>query len=146
MIESNRRIRRRASNKKWYAENSKPILERMKKWRLAHPEQVEKNNQRSKKWREANFERKDELARIWRLKGYGWTVDMVEQTAVEQDGRCMICRQLPGKRGLVPDHVHATPPQPRALLCDRCNAAIGLLRESPEICRAAAEYIENWTA
>ena len=37
------------------------------------------------------------------------------------------------------DHCHATG-EPRAMLCVRCNAALGLLREDPAVCRMLAEY------
>jgi Recombination endonuclease VII len=49
-----------------------------------------------------------------------------------------------GAGGLVPDHKHSQPPEPRALLCHNCNAGLGQFKDSPEICRAAAEYLEAW--
>jgi len=85
------------------------------------------------------------------LKRQGWTLEMVESTSVEQGGRCMICRQTPkpkspkgGTGGLCADHAHTVPPKPRALLCHNCNAGLGQFRESPELLRAAAEYLEAW--
>ena len=72
----------------------------------------------------------------------GWTVGMFETTLAEQGNRCAICR-LPFDRACA-DHKHVTPPEPRGILCNGCNTAIGLLKESPETCRAAAEYLEAW--
>ena len=77
-----------------------------------------------------------------RKRPNGWTVGMLEQTLVEQGNRCAICR-LPFDRPCA-DHKHSTPPEPRGVLCNGCNTAIGLLKESPETCRAAAEYLEDW--
>jgi hypothetical protein len=85
------------------------------------------------------------------LGGTGWTPAMKEATSAEQGNRCMICRQTPkpkkpqgGVGGLCADHAHTIPPQPRALLCHSCNAGLGLFKDSPELCRAAAEYLEAW--
>jgi Recombination endonuclease VII len=77
-----------------------------------------------------------------RLKKNGWTKDMFEATMIEQGERCAICR-LSMDRPCA-DHAHTKPPEPRGVLCDGCNTAIGLLRENPETCRAAAEYLEAW--
>jgi hypothetical protein len=85
------------------------------------------------------------------LKKLGWTPEMVEQTATEQGGHCMICRQTPrpknhkgGVGGLCADHAHTEPPQPRALLCHACNTGLGMFKDNPELLRAAAEYLEAW--
>jgi len=72
----------------------------------------------------------------------GWNPEMIAQTTVEQGNRCAICR-LPKK--LCTDHKHVRPPQPRALLCSSCNSLIGFAKDSPEVCRAAADYLEAWS-
>jgi hypothetical protein len=114
----------RKSKKKRYANGLEKAYKL--KWRQEHPEE-HKIQQRRK-----------------HLRGQGWTPGMVEQTLVEQGGRCAICRKAPaGKAILHADHNHATG-EPRALLCGNCNHAIGMLKESPETCRAAAEYLEAW--
>lgn len=78
-----------------------------------------------------------------RMRRNGWTVGMFNTTLAEQMNRCAICR-LPMERSCG-DHKHTEPPEPRGILCDGCNTAIGLLKENPETCRAAAEYLESWT-
>ncbi|MGK2948022.1 MAG: endonuclease domain-containing protein, partial [Acidimicrobiales bacterium] len=45
-------------------------------------------------------------------------------------------------RPLVVDHDHRTGAV-RGLLCGPCNRAIGLLRDSPVVCRLAAEYLRG---
>jgi hypothetical protein len=40
------------------------------------------------------------------------------------------------------DHSHITG-KIRGWLCDNCNTAIGKLKESPEVLRRAADWVEN---
>jgi hypothetical protein len=65
---------------------------------------------------------------------------------VQQNGVCAICREAgrTAYRGkdLCVDHDHRTG-RVRALLCGYCNSAIGFLRESPLLARAAATYLEQ---
>lgn len=65
-----------------------------------------------------------------------------------QGGKCKICRlpeiQDDPKTKLCVDHNHDTE-QLRGLLCYGCNAAIGLLRESPENLRRAIVYLELYS-
>lgn len=54
------------------------------------------------------------------------------------DGKCAICRR---ETSLCVDHCHATLTI-RGMLCGRCNRAIGLLDDEPELLRVAAKYLE----
>ena len=60
----------------------------------------------------------------------------------EQGGGCAACGgvNLSGRR-LAVDHDHATG-RVRALLCDSCNVALGLLAEDPQRLYALASYAE----
>lgn len=60
----------------------------------------------------------------------------------QQGGRCAICRETP-TRALFKDHDHSTGAL-RGLLCGGCNAGIGLLKDRPERCEAAATYLETY--
>lgn len=61
---------------------------------------------------------------------------------------CDICKQPERARrnGVVKllalDHDHTTGAW-RGVLCQRCNQAIGLLRDNPQLLRLAADYVEN---
>lgn len=56
----------------------------------------------------------------------------------EQGSLCAICKQ---SDGLVLDHCHVSG-KPRAMLCVRCNAALGLVREDPCVAEALKEYAQ----
>jgi hypothetical protein len=61
----------------------------------------------------------------------------------QQNGVCAICREPEREeRSLSVDHCHLTG-RVRSLLCSGCNKAIGFLRESPLLARAAATYLEQ---
>ena len=82
-------------------------------------------------------------------KRYGISVAAYQQLLAQQNGVCAICRE-PGRtasRGnrLCVDHDHTTG-RVRSLLCTGCNTAIGSLRESPLLARAAATYLEQQLA
>ena len=94
-------------------------------------------------------ERRDELARLqsrrypdsaYRFRKYGLSVVEYNRLLAQQNGVCAICREP--DRELCVDHDHRTG-RVRALLCNGCNSAIGFLRESPLLARAAATYLEQ---
>lgn len=76
------------------------------------------------------------------FRKYGIPVALYARMYAEQHGKCAICRDVrrTGARGLVIDHDHETG-RARALLCSRCNSAIGLLGDDPNIVVAAAAYL-----
>ncbi|WDH80177.1 endonuclease domain-containing protein [Microbacterium esteraromaticum] len=61
---------------------------------------------------------------------------------------CDICKQPERamRNGVVKllalDHDHATGAW-RGVLCQRCNQAIGMFRDNPQLLRLAADYVEN---
>lgn len=61
-----------------------------------------------------------------------------------QGNRCAICRGTPEDTGHAYwhlDHCHATG-EVRGILCSLCNCALGGLRDSPALLRAAVDYLE----
>jgi hypothetical protein len=78
----------------------------------------------------------------WRT--WGIDPDAAQKALDTHKGRCKICRTTrPGGRGTWHvDHDHRTK-KIRGVLCLRCNAGIGLLKEKPAILRRAADYLEN---
>lgn len=76
------------------------------------------------------------------LKNYGITLDTYNFMFLEQEGCCMICKihQSQCKQNLHVDHDHETG-QVRGLLCQKCNHALGLFKDNPQIIQAALEYV-----
>lgn len=82
-----------------------------------------------------------------RRRLYGLRPEEYSSRLATQGGVCAICGEPPvadGPRpGLSVDHDHQTG-ENRGLLCSRCNAGIGNLRDDPRLLRAAAAYLESW--
>jgi hypothetical protein len=74
---------------------------------------------------------------------YGITPEDYDRMLVEQGGVCAICLRPPGKRRLHVDHDHETG-KVRALLCSRCNHAVGLVREDETILSRMIEYLRRF--
>lgn len=91
----------------------------------------------SREWARANPEKR----RATKRKAlYGLSVEAYEAMRHAQDGRCAICRELPNERGLYVDHCHDSGAV-RALLCQKCNAGIGMFGDDPDRMIAAAAYV-----
>lgn len=99
--------------------------------------------------RKQNPEKWSKKQRVTSLKrNYNMTIEDYDALAAEQNGLCPVCSGLlpviekeNGKHPPV-DHDHKTG-KPRGILHNRCNRAIGLLNDDPNLCRKAAEYLEH---
>jgi hypothetical protein len=78
------------------------------------------------------------------LRKYGLTPEQFAEMLEAQDGRCAICgdTQATTKKRFHVDHCHATG-RVRGLLCSRCNPAIGLFKEDPDILNKAIAYLQR---
>jgi hypothetical protein len=105
-----------------------------------------------KRWGTANAERRKEYvsksSRKWRLKNiYGLTEADYKTILDFQGGGCAICKtECPGGKlkYFCVDHDHATG-KIRGLLCNACNVAIGLLKDSIVLCDNAAAYLKYYS-
>lgn len=83
------------------------------------------------------------------LSRYGLDIESYDRMLEMQGGLCAICEDPPDPNGvrassrLHVDHCHETG-RIRALLCTRCNRAIGYLRDRPDLALRAAEYLESY--
>lgn len=80
---------------------------------------------------------------------YGITEEQYQELYELQGGLCAGCGEPPKGGGrsnanatLFLDHNHYTD-EIRGLLCQGCNAAIGLAADSPRVLRALADYLER---
>jgi hypothetical protein len=87
-----------------------------------------------------NRMRPDERRSIHLKRMYGITNTIYEAMYEAQDGRCGICSE-PHRR-LVVDHDHDSG-RVRGLLCRKCNAAIGQLKDNPVLLRRALSWLED---
>lgn len=75
---------------------------------------------------------------------YGITREQYETMLLAQNGCCAICHSPPPTNGryknLCVDHCHSTGAV-RGLLCGKCNQAIGLLGDNPEVASRASTYL-----
>lgn len=126
------RLARNAQRRKWLAEN---------------PEKAKQYRQQlySKRTPEDN-------KNAFMKSVYGITLDQYEVLLEKQDGVCAICLRPERRKSryggtcrLHVDHDHKTG-KLRGLLCSTCNFAIGGMNDSPELLRAAADYLEAHSA
>ena len=96
-----------------------------------------------RRWQERNRERYDAARRAHKFRRYGLSLADFERLCEAQGDRCAICRS-PETDGwdLAVDHDHMTG-KVRGLLCRRCNAGLGLLRDDEQLLRRAADYLAS---
>jgi hypothetical protein len=125
-----------ARRKQWYQQNRRREIARVKAWQQANPERL-------KAWREKNRDRRLEQLREIHLRSkFGLTADEYERILEAQAGVCALCGCPPTPGiSLHVDHDHGTR-EIRGLLCMRCNNALGLFREDPDLLMRAARYVK----
>lgn len=115
------------------------------------PDEWRAHNKRKKdyatKWRQENPEKFARSQRNSTLKSkYGIDIDEFDEFLARQGGGCAICGSpdagVSGKAHLHVDHNHDTG-EVRGLLCQPCNVSLGKMRESPDLLRKAALYLEG---
>lgn len=69
------------------------------------------------------------------------TLEDFDAMLAEQGGVCLICKNEPqDKIGFVVDHDHQTG-EVRGILCQRCNAGIGMLGDDVDRLASAIAYL-----
>lgn len=117
-----------------------------KAWRAANPDKVKAD--RRKRYKD-NPEEYRKIRNSSLKKNFGITLEEYERMNAGQGGLCAICRKknTDGKNGqdisLCVDHNHDTG-KVRALLCGKCNRAVGNIEDSPLIARALVAYLEKY--
>ena len=136
LYRENNREKVNASIAAWRARNPEKVLEAQRAW-IAKQDPTE--------LRERNREAYVRYKRAHHLrKKFDITPEQYVAKLTAQNGGCCICEtKEPGGSGkhFAVDHDHETG-QVRGLLCSACNHALGLMKDSPELLRRAATYIE----
>lgn len=76
-------------------------------------------------------------------KQYNITSQDYDDLLAKQNGKCAICGGPPKRKYLFVDHCHVTG-NLRSLLCQNCNAALGMAKESRDILMKMVEYLDKW--
>ena len=77
------------------------------------------------------------------IRLFGITLKQKWEIRKKQGNRCIICTEkFKSKRDCHLDHNHKTG-RMRELLCNKCNAGIGLLGEDVEILQRAIDYLNK---
>lgn len=84
----------------------------------------------------------DELRRKFLKSKYNLTIEQYNNLFEAQSGKCAICKKHQSEyyRAFSVDHCHKTG-KVRGLLCNDCNAAIGLLKDNINNIEAALHYL-----
>ena len=111
-------------------------------YRLKNPDK-EKIKERNRIYYRQRFrDSKEERERSWRRQGISLTYCEYEKMLQESEFRCDICNthQDDLNCSLSIDHCHKTG-EVRGLLCRKCNSAIGMLDDNPELLNRALNYL-----
>lgn len=106
--------------------------EYIKAWQRSTPEQLEKTRQRARAWKAA-----------YRVRKHGMSNQQYDDLFKNQGGVCFCCKnpETSKHKFLGVDHDHETG-KVRHLLCHRCNAALGFMRDDPSRVRELLAYAE----
>lgn len=126
--------------------------EKVRQWALAYQErqkELTRLNHANPEYIQKKADKKKATYRRATLRDSCWTPEQYEAAFASQAGLCAICGDPPEvTKGnpygrLFGDHSHTTG-LPRALLCHACNAAIGMLKERPDLFLACIAYLEKY--
>jgi len=112
----------RRKRRDYYLRNREKILE-TSKWHYQEYKQA--SNYQLKKW-------------LW--SKYKMSLPDYEARVASQFGQCAVCGGRPTR--FVVDHDHSTS-EIRGLLCHMCNIMLGCAKDTPEVLRQAALYLER---
>lgn len=123
--------------REWYRKNRERSIAYVRAWQKANPDRVRASAQRNR------TKKLQKMREIHLRRNFDLTVEEYDALLERQHGRCAICHSPPTPGiSLHVDHDHGTG-EVRGLLCFRCNNALGLFREDPELLRGAARYLTS---
>jgi len=133
-----------AYNKEYFA---RPYVKARAKVRNAERRGKRKEYKKTEAGREAEnkYRRRrfstDEVKNRRLIEKYGISLKQRNELFEKQGGVCAICKNTP-KGSLHTDHSHSTGVV-RGILCNKCNMALGLLKDNTEFLMNAIEYLKK---
>lgn len=117
-------------------------LQTISPWKNRSDKNREQSNARARERRKRNPEKHREAQKQYGLKTkYGISVDLKLALIQAQGGICAICpKEI--DFSCATDHHHKKNFM-RGMLCKQCNSALGLFKDSSEILRRAADYLDE---
>lgn len=116
-----------------------------------HKEYVAKNREKIRQYQK-NYQKTNKANRQKYLLKYTYNISLEDYNTLfnKQNGKCAVCLKEEtslDNRGnsikkLAVDHCHSTG-KVRGLLCNRCNTALGLLKEDKEIVNNILNYLKE---
>lgn len=116
---------RKAKRQAYYQKNRDHILARVKKYSTIRPQ------------RTAEYQRWGNIKNKYGITRMEW-----EAMFAAQGHKCAICPFAGDMKKFHTDHCHATG-KVRGILCNGCNTAIGLIKESFDTALGVAKYIQK---
>ncbi len=137
-------VKRRANEYYWKNRESEIQKKREARKKFTEEDKIARNRRSREIYALLPYER---LRISSVMKRFGGTIEDYEAAIDKQNGRCLICNDLPTASGhrskrLHIDHNHITG-KFRGLLCSRCNVAVGFFRDNTELLKKATVYLET---
>lgn len=146
------------ANRKYYIKNRERLIMDTRRYRkknkikIARRRKIKYQNfkneilQRNKKYRIKNSKKLLEQKRLYRLKKMGLSIFEVEKAKMalrNHKGICEICgsNKPKGMGGWLIDHNHKTK-KFRGILCTKCNALLGFVKDNFKILKSAIIYLQ----
>jgi len=139
----------------YYFKNKKDIIEKRKIFRQKHQKRLndisrdyhlthkKEISESQKRW--WNDHREENLTKLRKrsLKlRYGLTLEQVDEILIKQDHKCAICKIPLAETRRTIDHDHKTG-KARGILCQTCNAGLGMFKENFGIFTEAIQYLKR---
>lgn len=146
--EAHKEEMKKASNENYYANKDREAKRRKEYYAQNKDKLTAKTREYYHKHKEENKEYRREYSRTHRketknrslLRYYGINLEQYNIMYDEQEGKCFTCKTH--HKDLVVDHNHNTG-KVRKLLCNKCNLALGYVKDNVEILQSMIVYLEQ---
>jgi hypothetical protein len=119
------------------AANPQANRDRVRRWQEENPERY---REKLKEFKQSPAGKRSDRKGHLRRK-FGMSLEDYDELVEKQGGVCAVCGYPPDEgKSFHIDHDHDSG-RIRGLLCSRCNHAIGLLRDDPEVIESALTYL-----